>query len=145
MSVEENKALMRHLFDESNKGKTAAMAVIDELYDTNIVMHCPRGKDICGLKDYKQANEESFDEIPDAYSIIDDMIAEGDKVAVRLTMTGTYVGKMGDTVSTSKKVTVSMIMIDRVAGGRFVEEWVRYDTLGFMEQLGLVPTPKIEK
>jgi predicted ester cyclase len=60
-------------------------------------------------------------------------------------MTGTYVGKMGDTVSTSKKVTVSMIMIDRVAGGRFVEEWVRYDTLGFMEQLGLVPTPKIEK
>jgi predicted ester cyclase len=145
VSAEENKALIRHLFEESNKGKTAAMAVIDELYDANIVLHCPRGKDICGLKDFKQANEESFDEIPDAISTIDDMIAEGDKVAVRLTMTGTYVGKMGDTSSPSKKLMVSMIVIDRVAGGKFVEEWVRYDTFGFMEQLGLVPTPKIEK
>jgi predicted ester cyclase len=139
MSVEENKALMHRLFEESNKGKTAAMAVIDELYDANIVLHCPRGRDICGFKDFKQANEDSFDEMPDAYYTIDDMIAEGDKVAVRLTMTGTYVGKAGEAHSAGKKVTMSMITIDRVAGGKFVEEWVRYDTLGFMEQLGLVP------
>lgn len=136
---------MRHLFEESNKGKTAAMAVIDKLYDANIVLHCPRGKDICGLKNFKQANEESFDEIPDAIITIDDMMAEGDKVAVRLTMTGTYVGKMGDTSSPSQKLTVSMIVIDHVVGGKFVEEWVRYDTFGFMEQIGLVPTSKIEK
>jgi len=144
MSADENKALMRHLFEESNKGKTAAMAVIDELYDANIVLHCPRGKDICGLKDFKQANEESFDEIPDAISTIDDMIAEGDKVAVRLTMTGTYVGKTGDNSSPSRKVTMSIITIDHVARGKIMEEWVRYDTLGFMEQLGLVPKPNRE-
>jgi hypothetical protein len=94
MSTEEIKALERRLFEETNKGKTSAMAVIDELYDANIVLHCPRGKDICGLKDFKRANEESFSEIPDAHSTIDDMIVEGDKVAVRLTMTGTYSGKM---------------------------------------------------
>jgi predicted ester cyclase len=70
------------------------------------------------------------------------MIVEGDKVAVRLTMTGTYSGKMGDTGSSNKKVTISQIIIDRIAGGKFVEEWVRYDTYGFMQQLGLVPTPK---
>jgi predicted ester cyclase len=58
------------------------------------VLHCPRGKDICGLKDFKQVNDESFSEIPDAHSTIDDMIVEGNKVAVRLTMTGTYSGKM---------------------------------------------------
>jgi len=141
MSTEEIKALERRLFEETNKGKTSAMAVIDELYDVNIVLHCPRGKDICGLKDFKRANEESFNEIPDAHSTIDDMIVEGDKVAVRLTMTGTYNGKTGDTSSTNKKVTISQIIIDRIADGKFVEEWVRYDTYGFMQQLG-IPTPK---
>jgi len=139
LSVKEIKALVRRLIEESNKGKTAALAVIDELYDANIVLHCPRGKDIRGLKDFKQANDESFSEIPDAHSTIDDMIVEGDKVAVRLTMTGTYSGKMGDTGSPNKKVTISMIIIDRIAGGKFVEEWVKYDTYGFMQQLGLIP------
>ena len=130
---------MRHFFEEMNKGKAAAMAVIDELYDASIVLHCPHGKDIHGLKDFKQANDESFNEIPDAHSTIDDMIVEGNKVAVRLTMTGTITGKMGDTGSTNKKVTISQIIIDRIAGGKFVEEWVRYDTYGFMQQLDLVP------
>jgi len=139
LSVKEIKALVRRLIEESNKGKTAAMAIIDELYDTNIVLHCPHGKDIRDLKDFKQANDESFSEIPDAHFTIDDMIVEGDKVAVRLTMTGTYNSKMGDTGSANKKVTISQIIIDRIAGGKFVEEWVRYDTYGFMQQLGLVP------
>ncbi len=138
--MKEIKALVRRLIEETNKGKTAAMTVIDELYDTNIVLHCPHSKDIRGLKDFKQANDESFNEIPDAHSTIDDMIVEEDKVAVRLTMTGTYSGKMGDTGSTNKKVTISQIIIDRIADGKFVEEWVRYDTYGFMQQLGLIPT-----
>lgn len=137
--IEEIKALVRHQVEETNKGKTAVMAVIDELYDSNIILHCPHGKDICGIKDYKQAAEETFRDIPDNYSTIDDMIVEGDKVAMRLTMTGTYVGKVGVTCSTNKKVTISQIIIDRIAGGKFVEEWIRYDTYDFMQQLGIIP------
>ena len=41
---------------------------------------------------------------------------------------------------TDKKVTISAITIDRIANGKFVEEWERYDTLGLMQQLGLIPT-----
>jgi len=103
LSVKEIKALVRHLIEETNKGKRAAMVVIDELYGADIVFHCPRGWDICGLEDFKKANEESFDEIPDAHSTIDDIIVEGDKVAMRLTMTGTYSGKLGKTGSSKKK------------------------------------------
>jgi predicted ester cyclase len=136
---EEIKAFVRRLIEETNKGKTAAMAVIEELYDTNIVLHCARGKDIHGLKDYKQASNELFSEIPNVHFAIDDMIVEGDKVAVRLTMTGTYSGKMGDASSSNKKVMISTIIIDRIIGSKFVEEWERYDTLGFMQQLGLEP------
>ena len=69
------------------------------------------------------------------------MVVEGDKVATRCTMTGTHKGEFMGIPPTNKKVTVWAISIDRVAGGKFVEEWGTYDTLGLMKQLGIVPKP----
>ena len=143
----EIKAVIHRFFDEFNKGKTAALAVIDELYATDIVFHSSTGKDICGLTNYKQFTSEFFDAMPDAHVTIKDIIAEGDKVAVRWTMTGTHKGEIrGKHIAsgappTDKKVTTWVITISRIAGGKFVEEWERYDTLGLMEQLGLASTP----
>jgi predicted ester cyclase len=48
-------------------------------------------------------------------------------------------------LATNKKLTLSAIEIDRVAGGKFVECWERYDTLGMMQQLGIIPKPGKEK
>jgi hypothetical protein len=76
---------------------------------------------------------------------IDDMVAEGDKVATRVTMTGTHKGEIMGIPPTNKKVTVSGIVIDRFAGGKIVEDNGIFDMLGLMRQLGLVPTPKKEK
>jgi len=141
MSAKEIKALERRLYEECNKGKAAALAVIDELYAIDIVYHSSTGRDICGIKDYKQHVSEFCSAFPDLHFTIDDIVAEGDKVAVRLTATGTHKGEFRGIPSTNKKVTVSMIQIDRVVGGKFVEGWSRYDTLGLMQQLGLIPTP----
>lgn len=141
MSVKEPKALVRRLIEELNKGKTAAMAVIDELYATDLVFHNSHGEDMHGLKDYKQYNSEVFNAFPDAHFTLDDMVVEGDKVAMRWTMTGTHKGEARGIPPTNKKVTIWAITIDRIVGGKFVEEWERYDTLGNMQQLGLVPTP----
>jgi len=60
-------------------------------------------------------------------------------------MTGTHKGEFMGIPPTNKKVTISAITIDRIAGGKYVEEWLRFDTLDFMQQLGIVPTPKKEK
>ena len=141
MSAKEIKALERRLYEECNKGKAAAMAVIDELYATDLVYHSSTGRDIRGIKDYKQHVSDMYSAFPDFHFTIDDMVVEGDKVAVRLTATGTHKGEFRGIPSTNKKVTVSMIQIDRVVGGKFVEGWSRYDTLGLMQQLGLIPTP----
>lgn len=144
MSKKETKALIHRFFEEFNKGKTAAMAIIDELYATDIIFHSSTGKDICGLKDYKQFCSEFFDAMPDANVTIDDIIVEGDKVATRWTLTGTHKGELrgkhvaSDASPTYKKVTTWAITIDRIVGGKFVEEWERYDTLGLMQQLGLI-------
>ena len=131
MSAKENKALMRRLIEEGNKGKAAAMAVIDRSIDM-------RGD----LKDFKQMESEWYDAFPDMHVTIDGMVAEGDKVAIRTTWTGTHKGEFMGVPPTNKKVTFSLIVIDRFAGGKIVEDNGIFDMLGLMRQLGLVPTPK---
>jgi steroid delta-isomerase-like uncharacterized protein len=141
MSIKEIKALERRLYEEYNKGKAATLAVLDELYATDTIQHSSTGKDIGGIKNYKQHVSEFSTAFPDIHFTIDDMFAEGDKVAVRLTVTGTNKGAFRGIPPTNKKVTLWMIQIDRIAGGKFVEGWSRYDTFGLMQQLGLIPTP----
>jgi len=141
MPVKEIKALERRWFEESNKGKAAAMTVIDELHATDYVFHSGTGKDIRGLKDYKQYIRRYYSAFPDLHLTIDDMVVEGDKVAIRWTMSGTHKGEIEGIPPTGKKMTIWGISIERVVGGKFVETWETYDTMGFMQQLGLVPTP----
>jgi len=98
------------------------------------------------LKDFKQIHSDAFDAFPDIHLTIDDMIAEGDKVAMRITWTGTHKGEFMGIPPTNKKITIRAIFIERFAGGKIVEEWGMYDTLSLMQQLGLpVPTLKKEK
>jgi predicted ester cyclase len=141
MSAKEIKALERHFFEEWNKGKTAGMVVIDETCATNCVFHGGSGEDIHGLKDFKQMMSELYIGFPDNRMILDDMVVEGNKVAVRFTFTGTHKGEYMGIPPTNKKVTGWIIEIHRIAGGKFVEGWQRVDTMGLMQQLGVIPTP----
>ena len=143
MSAKDLKALTRRFIEEWNKGKAAAMAVIDELYATNFVSH--GDEDIRGIKNVKQSTSEEFSAFPDLHFTIDDMIVEGDKLAARYTITGTHKGEYMGAPPTNKKITIRAIAIERFAGGKIVEEWGSMDTLGLMQQLGVVPTPKKEK
>jgi steroid delta-isomerase-like uncharacterized protein len=122
-----------------------ATIVLDELYATDFVFHSGTGEVIHGLKNCKQSQSDFFSAFPDIHYTIDDIVAEGDRVAARWTMTGTHKGEFMGIPPTNKKVTISAITIDRIAGGKYVEEWLRFDTLDFMQQLGIVPTPKKEK
>ena len=140
MSAEEIKALTRRWFEEANKGKAAFMAVIDELHATDIVFHGGSGEEGRGLDDFRKACDELFSALPDLHFTVDDMVVEGDKVAIRYTWTGTHKGEIKGIPPTNKKVTMWELEIDRITGGKFAEIWARYDTLGLMQQLGLVPT-----
>jgi len=143
MSAKDLKALTCRFIEEWNKGKAAAMAVIDEMYATNFVSH--GDKDVRGIKNVKKSTSEEFTAFPDLHFTIDDMVAEGDKVVMRITMTGTHKGEYMGAPPTNKKITIRAIAIERFAGGKIVEEWGQTDTLGLMQQLGLAPTPKKEK
>ena len=142
MSTKDLKALMRHFVEQWNKGKTAAMVVLDEMVATNVVYHSATGEDIHGLKDYKQFMSGFYDAFPDNHMTIDDIVVEGDKLVARYTVTGTHKSEFMGIPATNKKVTIWVIEIDRIVGSKTVEIWERFDTLGFMQQLGVIPTPE---
>jgi steroid delta-isomerase-like uncharacterized protein len=141
MSAKDLRAVQRHFFAEWNKGKAAALAEIDAICAPNIVFHDANGRDIRGLKDFKQNMSEMFDAFPDNRATVDDIIVEGDKTVMRYTVTGTHKGAFMGIPPTNKKLTMSVIEIDRFVGGKCVEGWLMADTLGMMQQLGVIPTP----
>ena len=128
------------LFNEYNKGKAVAMIVMEEFYATEVVFHSGIGENVSGLNDYKQHNSELYDAFPDIHWTVDEMIIEGKKKAIRFTLTGTHKRAFRGIPPTNKKVTIQAISIShRNADGKIVEEWHMYDTLGFMQQLGVIP------
>ena len=76
----------------------------------------------------------------DGHWEIEEIFSAGDRVIARWTGSGTHVGDMNGIPPTGKKVRVDAISIHRVAGGRISETWQVWDTLGFLQQLGVVPT-----
>jgi predicted ester cyclase len=78
---------------------------------------------------------------PDGALTVDHQIAEGDTVATRWTGRGTQTGEIAGIAPTGKQVTVTGLTISRLEGGKIVEEWTVWDTLGMLVQLGAVPEP----
>ena len=138
MSTEENKALLRRLVDEGLHKKN--LGIMDELISPNFVNHsAPAG--IPPTRDgYRQYVEMLLASFPDIYLDIEDLIAEGDKVVVRYTVRGTHQGSFMGLPPSGKQFSFTGIGIQRIVDGKFVERWEQADTLGLLQQLGVIPT-----
>ena len=136
MSAEENKAKVRRLIQEFlNNGD---LAVADEIFATNFVNHSPAigiTADRQGIKQYITMLRSAFS---DFHCTIEDLIAEGDKVAVRVINRGTHRAEFMGISPTGRQVNVTAISIFRFAGGKVVERWNNTDNLGLLRQLGVV-------
>ena len=137
MSTEENKAIVRRIWEEIlNKGN---LALVDELVAPNYIGHFPGMEDIKGPEGLKQLFTMYLTAFPDLRLTIDDMVAEGDKVVCRVTLRGTHKGDLMGIAPTGKQVTGTRTVIHRIVGGKEVEGWDCADTLGMLQQLGVVP------
>jgi predicted ester cyclase len=121
------------------------MGIFDELHTTDIVIHGGGGEEMHGIKDFKEYCRKWLSAFPDLHFTIDDIVVEGEKVATRHTWTGTHKGELEGIPPTNKKVTSWEIEIDRIADGKIAEIWTRYDTLGVMQQLGIILSPNKKK
>jgi steroid delta-isomerase-like uncharacterized protein len=130
------KDIARRLLDEAfNSGN---LDVIDELIDPDLVYHTPDG-DIRGLEGARQLVIAMRSDFPDFHVAVNDVIAEGDKVVVRFTDTGSYQGDDFGVTATGKHVTWTGVDIFRIADGKIIEGWGVGDLLGLMRQLGVYP------
>ena len=140
VSAEANKALVRRFYEEIDKDN---LDVLDELVDPDYLDHNPPpfpglGSGLDGLKQAFRI----FRKATPGYHRIEDQIAEWDKVVTRLTSFGKHEGDLPGAPRTGNDLKMTSITIHRIAGGKLVEKWAEKDVLGFLQQIGVIPSPK---
>ena len=136
MSTEKNKALVRRFYGESVHNP----ALLDELLAPTYLLHLPGSSAISGIEPAKQLMVAYTSGFPDLQLTTEDVIAEGDKVAIRNTWRGTHQGIFQGILPTGKYVTFTGTDIFRFVGDKIAEQWADLDALGLMQQLGVLPT-----
>lgn len=136
--LETNKTIARRFLEEIwNQGN---MAAVDGLVAENFVNHAPgRGvpPDREGLKQEVKGLLAAFD----TPFVLDDMIAEGDKVVLRGRFKSVHKGEFLGVPATGKELTHTWTAILRIENGKIVERWADVDRLKFMIELGILPAP----
>ncbi len=135
MSIAENKALACRSFEAFNQRDLSAA---DEIYAPSYVLHSPIApSDLpIGSEGVRQQHADYLAAFPDAQITIEDLIADGDRVAVRVTVRGTHQGTFLGMAPTGRWVALEAITIYRVDAGKIVEDWTIADIPGLLQQLG---------
>jgi len=143
MTEEEMKARAERVLEIYNEGN---LVLIDELYAPEFVSHEYATKEeVVGLDAFKQSITSLRTQYPDFNLTFDEIIVKDDKGVFLWTVTGTNTGPlqtpMGELPPTGKKVQVSGVSISRRVNEKTVEQWVFYNMLDVMQQLGFTLTP----
>ncbi len=136
---EQNKKLIIRLIEEMDKGN---FDIFDELSSDDYVCHFSWIPEPLNREARKQYMKALMASLPDFNHTIEDVIAQGDKVVIRLTNRGTHEGAFKGIPPTGKEIEYSAIFIGRFVDGKVVETWVEANILGLMQQLGMELKPK---
>jgi steroid delta-isomerase-like uncharacterized protein len=136
MPAAENRAMLKRLFDEAVSG--GRMGVVDEVVAPDYVNHNMPGPP--GPEGFKQITGMFRAAFPDLRIVVEDTVADGEKVAQRGVATGTHRGDFMGIPATGKQISFSFIDIWLAENGRLKENWVQLDMLGLMQQLGAAPS-----
>ena len=139
MPAEENKAVIRRLFDEVYNGQN--LDVLDELVAEDVVNHSATDEHKRGIDGFRHVMEWGFALLPDGRYELIDTISEGDKVACRVRVSGTQKGEVFGIPPTGKGFVAEHVHWHRVVDGKLVERWAVRDDLGTLIQLGIVDPP----
>ena len=140
MSIEQNKAVFRRLVEEIlNQGN---MNLFDELVAPDFIEHEELPP---GIQEGREGSILMFTQLrsafPDFKAEIEDLIAEGNRVVVRMRWTGTHQGDFMGIPATGNSISIEVIDIVRIEDGKFKEHWGVMDNMGMMQQLGVLPEP----
>ena len=134
MSTEDNKELVRRYIETWNRGDLQGMA---EFWAPDMVHHTRSGSH--GFESVISIVSNFMTAFPDLKFEIEDLLADGDRVASRMTASGTQTGEYMGVPATGRRVSCAVLGFARVQDGKLVEHWGVTDELHLMEQIGLVP------
>ena len=132
----ENEAVVRRYFEQMCNERKNDLAA--ELFTEDHVMHDPQvpaGVGPQGMVDVVSVYQTGVE----GHWEIEELFSAGDKVIVRWTGSGTHVGEVNGIPPTGKKLSVDAISIHQLRDGKIAESWEVWDTLGFLQQIGVVP------
>ena len=133
----ENEAVVRRFYEQMCNERKNELA--DELFTADHVMHDPQvptGMGPAGMAETVAVYQEGVD----GNWGIEEIFSADDRVVVRWRGTGTHVGTVNGVPPTGRKIAVDAITIHRMADNKIAETWEVWDTLGFLQQLGVVPS-----
>jgi predicted ester cyclase len=135
-----NKATFKRFHDAVNTGDVELISkTIDEIVEPDALIHTPLPIEATGAQALNQVRPTLLRGLPDVHVTIEDLIAEGDKVVSRNSVTGTHQGEYMGLAPTSKSVRYNEIFIIRFVNGRIAETWGVVDGFSQMKQLGVIP------
>ena len=137
MDITRNKAIYRRWFEDVVSGGDLALA--DELLAPDYRLHFPGMPGALDGEGHKALVAMFRTAFPDWTETVEDVIAEDDRVAIRVTGTGTHHGEFQGIAPTGTHVSATGVGIGRIAGERIGEAWAAYDALGLLQQLGAMP------
>lgn len=134
MSLEENKATVRRFLEE-HVGRSK-LDLLDELFAPDYRNHGPGpGNPPMGLESVKREAATFYTVFPDLQVTVEDLVAEGDRVAARVTITATHQGELEGIPATGRRMTMTGMEFFRLEDGKIVEDWPMIDMLGLLRQL----------
>jgi steroid delta-isomerase-like uncharacterized protein len=133
---EDNKAFVRRWFDEVWNKRN--MAAIEDFLAPTYVGYTPGTPDVKGPDSFRQRHTALSTAFPDFRFTVEEIIAEGDKVAVRYTLRGTHRGDFMGIAPTGKEMTWTGITLFHIANGKIQETWLMTD---LVRQLGMISAP----
>ena len=136
----DNKAIMRQFWGVWEQGN---IDLLDDLLAPEYVNHTLATPDLpSGPEGVKEVVSMFRSGVPDLRVVIEDMIAEGDRVATRYALEGTHGGDLFGVAPTGRHLTIKSMTVERLSGGKIVEHWRVTDELDMMRQLGAIGTPE---
>jgi steroid delta-isomerase-like uncharacterized protein len=136
MSAESNKELVRRFLDTIwNRRDLTNLA---EFLAPNVISYPPHDRRE-GIEDFKENFREIYQAVPDLQFTLEDLVAEGDRVADRWQIRGTHRGEIAGIAPTGKQVSWTGMAFFRIEKGKIVEHWNEVDRLSLMQQLGALP------
>jgi steroid delta-isomerase-like uncharacterized protein len=135
MSTEDNKAIVRRFYGEGVHNPI----ILDELLAPTYILYLAGGLPISGIEQAKQLMVAYTTAFPDLQLTTEDLIAEGDRVAIRNTWHGTHQGAFQGLPPTGKQVTFTGSDFFHCVDGKITKQWADLDTLGLLQQLGAIP------